>query len=135
MKELRMTIVCKACNNQFGAWRTHCPACNESVPRSVRDAMLAPRPSEVGKAPREPKHRRVKNVRHQCTFCRRANADERCPHCNEEIHAVCRRLHDVDCALFQVEREAELRKLAPNALENPAGLGRHIDGLLKGGRP
>ena len=110
MKELKMTIVCK-CGNQFGAWRTQCPTCGTTVPADVRQKMLAPKVAEQ----RERRVRReiTRRVKHQCTMCMRPGARVRCPHCNEEIHQICLRLHQTDCLKFQFEREAEIRKLAP----------------------
>lgn len=99
-RELTMTIIC-ACGNQFGAWRSHCPACGTGTPPSKREILNTPR--EVT--------RRVKRavvarepVWHECVFCRLRGAKaHRCPICNQPVHANCRISHEPRCKEFQTE--------------------------------
>lgn len=104
MAELKMTVVCKSCDNQYGAWRTHCPACG------TMSDYRAPEP-ERAKEPRQKRSEAQRPKReHECILCRRGNSQERCPSCNEEVHTRCLKYHLDPCKLFVAEREAILRE-------------------------
>lgn len=89
-RELKMTVVCKDCQHQFGAWRDRCPACGTSHEVKQQPAFNAPKVVRERRA-------------NECIFCRRRGAKKRCPHCNELIHPGCLGLHTEPCARFQVE--------------------------------
>jgi hypothetical protein len=97
--ELTMTIICRDCEHQYGAWRAHCPACGSEAPRAAREAMLKPREDAKPKRERAPRE-------DACIFCHRKGAKDRCPHCNERIHHNCQGIHSEPCKQFQVERQA-----------------------------
>lgn len=103
MSELKMTVVCKSCDNQYGAWRAQCPACGTrshyKEPEPERPARV--KRSEATRPPRE----------HECILCRRGNSQERCPSCNEEIHTRCLKYHIEPCKQFVAERDAILAAL------------------------
>lgn len=99
--ELKMTMICGTCSNQYGLWRPRCPTCGTSTPISKRvepERLNTPRMHE----------RRAD----ECIFCRRRKARETCPHCNEPIHRDCRGVHVIDCAKFQLERSAEIARVS-----------------------
>jgi hypothetical protein len=104
-RELKMTVVCKACENQYGAWRPRCPTCGTSTPIRVQEEQR-----KAAAPPRAVRERQRKA--NDCILCRRRvkNA-QRCPHCDEPIHRSCLHLHGADCAKFQVERVREETRL------------------------
>lgn len=104
MSERTMTIECKSCSNEYGAWRSHCPACgtlSDYVPPEEKKEKEKRVKSEATRPPRE----------HECILCRRPKSDTRCPSCNEEIHTRCLKYHKADCDKFVAEREAILAAL------------------------
>jgi len=103
-KPLTMTVVCRICGDQFGMWRTHCPACGAHAPAIPARVLAETKSRRHPLAQRRPKA-------DECTLCRRTKAKLRCPHCNELIHKECLRLHRADCLTFQMEREIEIKKL------------------------
>lgn len=106
-RELKMTIICPApCGEQYGAWRPHCPVCRRATPKVHFEAAVSP--AKVTRAPRQQRERKA----NECIFCFRRKAKERCPHCGEPIHRVCRGVHEIDCAAFQVARQAEIEKVS-----------------------
>lgn len=123
-RPLTMTIVCRDCTNQFGAWRAHCPACGTLAPRAAREALLQPHddattPKRVVRAPRV--------CETSCTFCFRRGAKDRCPHCNELIHKNCQGLHNAPCLEFQVQRLSAI-----NALDNTDAIVQHVNKIIGG---
>jgi hypothetical protein len=102
-RELKMTLICKTCTHQYGAWRPRCPACGTSTPVSQQQpaSFNPPRPTKA----------RSEKSKTECIACRHRGAKERCPHCNELIHTTCLTVHVDDCKQFQVEREAMLKQV------------------------
>ena len=94
-KELKVTKLCEVCSNQYGLFRTQCPACGT---KNVHHVSSAPPPKPT--IARKVRDRRPD----ECIFCYRRKAKAKCPHCDEPIHNVCRGLHEGPCAAFQVER-------------------------------
>jgi predicted amidophosphoribosyltransferase len=119
MSELLMTVVCKSCDNQYGAWRAQCPACG------TKSHYRAPEPE---KKPRQKRTEAMKPRReHECILCRRDKSDQRCPSCNEEIHTRCLKYHRADCEKFVAEREAILASLptaGEEAIKRAEAMGR-----------
>lgn len=103
-RELTMTLMCKMCSNQYGAWRPRCPTCGELTP--VTASAAAPR---VNRPRLVVSHERKQD---ECILCRRRKAKDRCPHCNEAIHRNCLGVHKDDCEKFQVERAAEIARVS-----------------------
>jgi hypothetical protein len=104
-EDLKVTKLCEMCQFQYGRWRQQCPGCghkNEHQPAPVGEK---PRPKPV--LARKTRDRRAD----ECIFCYRRKARQRCPHCNESIHPVCRGLHEGPCAAFQIERNKALDAL------------------------
>lgn len=91
-REPKMTVVCKACQHQFGAWRKRCPACGTNSDYKEPEAFNKP------KLKRE-KPRKL----NECIFCRRRGAKEKCPSCQEPIHKNCKGLHVDPCREFVKE--------------------------------
>lgn len=99
MSELKMTVVCRSCDNQYGAWRTHCPACGTT------SHYKAPAPEKKERHQKRSEAQRPKRE-HECILCRRGNSSMRCPSCTEEIHDRCLKYHIDDCVKFVLERDA-----------------------------
>lgn len=93
-KELTMTVICKTCEHQYGAWRSQCPACGTSTPVKARVEQFRNAPRV-----RAPKPARITGS--ACCFCRVRGAKGRCPICNELVHGTCLSLHTPDCEQFQ----------------------------------
>lgn len=111
-RELTMTVVCKSCSHQYGAWRDRCPACGTRTP---------PPPVKV-QAEREKRKRQHerRESKTQCIACRQRGAKKmRCPFCDERIHHTCLSLHVEECKQFQRDREAALARLTSK--ENDRG--------------
>ena len=113
--ELKVTLICGTCSNQYGRWRPQCPACGTRTP--MRDYA---QPLKAGTLQKK----KVFRVTHRreivlgrklrlsaCIVCRRAGAKVMCPHCDERIHKGCLSLHHDACKAFQVLRAAEIAKL------------------------
>ena len=104
-KELKLTVICRTCQYQYGRWRPRCPTCGEQAP-------LPPRAPTVERPPRARRGRT-----HACIVCRRtvkgrkATPPPRCHFCQELIHAACLRMHAASCERFQLERDVELQRL------------------------
>jgi hypothetical protein len=121
MSELKMTVVCRSCDNQYGAWRPHCPACG------TKSHYRAPEPEK-----KEPRQKRSEAQRpkrdNECILCRRGGSQERCPSCNEEVHTRCLKYHINPCKQFVAERDAIIAKLPEHgdaAIKEAERLGRH----------
>lgn len=109
-RELKVTLICKCCGNQYGKFRHRCPACGTHTPASQLETFNTPR--AVQAAPAKPrKAREQKPKKNECILCRRAGAKAQCPHCNERIHPGCLSLHATDCATFQVTRDQAIKTL------------------------
>lgn len=105
-KELKVTKLCEVCSNQYGLWRAQCPACGT---KNVQQAAA------IGAKPKPTLARKVRDRGpDECIFCYRRKAKEKCPHCDEPIHRVCRGLHEAPCAAFQVERKKAMEALNAN---------------------
>lgn len=102
--ELKMTVICKSCEHQYGAWRPRCPACGTSTPIKVQETFNKPR---IVKAPRTSSS--------QCAFCRVRGAKQRCPICNELVHGTCQTLHQPECEQYQRDVAMEAARLAKEA--------------------
>lgn len=123
-RELKMTVICHApCDNQYGAWRQHCPVCGHETPKGAHDNALRTSPTFDKNNTRGASTRAVRTFVHRvtrvreahptaCVFCHRRGARERCAHCNEMIHHNCQGIHGSACAQFQVDRQAEIARLA-----------------------
>lgn len=91
----KMTVKCKDCQHEFGAWRDRCPACgtHNQVPADP-----------VFNAPRVKKEKRPRERRpDECIFCwSRVKPKQKasCPSCNELIHKRCLSLHEDPCKMF-----------------------------------
>ena len=114
--ELKVTLICKDCSNQYGRWRPQCPTCGTKTP--ARDYASPSAPATQPKLTRTKlvtaTLRRVRAIivrLSSCIVCRRAGAKLTCPHCDERIHKGCLSLHHVECKAFQVLRAAEIVKL------------------------
>ena len=97
-RELKMTVTCKACEHQYGAWRERCPACGTLTPpppKAERERTARERNAETRAV-----KQRVRSLT-ECIFCQLRGAKETCPHCDEKIHRTCLRLHVGDCERFQ----------------------------------
>lgn len=105
-KPLTMTVLCKSCGHQYGAWRPRCEACGTATPPPPK----AFNPPKISK--RQVLGEVTKTCRTQCTFCRQRGAHERCKHCNELIHRSCFGLHEPECIQFQRDRASELARLS-----------------------
>jgi hypothetical protein len=104
-RELTMTVICKSCEHQYGAWRPRCPACGTSTPVKVQL-------EQFHNTPRARKAREARTSTSQCVFCRDRGAKQRCPICNERVHGTCLGLHQPECEQFQREVAMEAAKLA-----------------------
>jgi hypothetical protein len=103
-RELKMTVVCKSCTHQYGAWRDRCPACGTDTPRAP-----------VFNAPRVTPARRVTPASGPlCIFCQLGSRKTMatCEHCNEPIHPTCKSLHADSCQQFQRDRVAALESVS-----------------------
>lgn len=101
-RPLTMTVVCKSCGHQYGAWRPRCDACGTATPITIRE--------EQAKFKNPPRVRTPKPVKNPCCACRQKGANDTCPTCNEPIHRTCKGLHAADCAAFQAERERLIKE-------------------------
>lgn len=101
-RELTMTVICKSCQHQYGAWRDRCPACGTKTPVKVQLAAVR-------------KTRQPRTSASQCVFCRHRGAKQRCPICNEQIHGTCIGLHKPECEQFQREVIMETVRLEQEA--------------------
>lgn len=99
-RELKITLICKTCENQYGKWRSHCPVCRTPTPKT-----------EEFNTPRVVVARKQRDSKSQCIFCRHRGAKHECPHCNEKIHRTCLGLHAPECQQFQIEREKLIKQL------------------------
>jgi len=117
-REPTLTHICGSCKNPYGRWRPRCPACGATTPISVREEAL--------RAPETTKPRKEKAPRpDQCILCRRKKAKDKCTHCGERIHHICKRLHEPACAAFQVElQEAIAAPQLERAVRSALGGGR-----------
>jgi hypothetical protein len=93
-----MTVICKSCEHQYGAWHSRCPASGTSTPVKVQVEQF--------------KARRPRTSTSQCVFCRTRGAKSRCPICNERIHGTCLGLHQAECEQYQRDVALESAKLA-----------------------
>ena len=66
--ELTMTVICKSCEHQYGAWRPRCPACGTSTHVKAQVEQFKNK-ARVTKA-REPR-----TSTSQCVFCRTRGAN------------------------------------------------------------
>jgi len=113
-EERTMTVECKSCGHEYGAWRSHCPACGQSMTLAQHNKVnKAVAPVRVKKA----KRKDIKKHTDECILCRRrAKAGKKntttCPHCNEPVHKACLEHHRQPCLTFQLEVEAMTRKVA-----------------------
>lgn len=106
-RELIMTVICKSCEHQYGAWRPRCPACGTSTPVKVQEEQFK-NTARIRQA------RQPRTSTSQCAFCRVRGAKQRCPICNELVHGTCLGLHQPECEQFQREVAMEAAKLAPS---------------------
>lgn len=103
--ELRMTLICPCCSNQYGKWRPQCPACGTPRPEQKTERVEAKdrRLDDMRRIKqRRADAREKKKLAKECIVCRRGGAKLKCPHCEEKIHKGCLSLHADDCAAFQV---------------------------------
>jgi hypothetical protein len=110
MKTLTMTLICKTCGSQYGAWRHQCPTCGTMTPvsRKQDDARI-----KQARAPR-----RKKETKDPCILCRKRVKPKKlatCPHCNEKVHKACLPLHVDECAKFQVLRDQAMKEVSHGA--------------------
>jgi hypothetical protein len=108
-RELTMTVICKTCDNQYGAWRPHCPVCRTATPKKAHEEATPRVRREVTRRVKEYVVRESKTL---CVFCRQRGAKQRCTHCNELIHGTCVGLHAPECIKFQQERDAAITRLS-----------------------
>jgi len=108
MKTLTMTLICKTCGSQYGAWRRQCPTCGSHTPVSVI--------RKEEQRTRAPKRKR--EVKDPCILCRKRVKPKKlatCPHCNEKVHKACLPLHVDECAKFQVLRDQAMKEVSHGA--------------------
>ncbi len=106
--ELKLTVICPTCQNQFGKWRPRCPACGTPyhAPASFNVARVQERKR------RDPVARVAKQEpKNACIACHRRGGKKTCPHCNERAHPSCLVLHVPECQAFQLALADAQRRL------------------------
>jgi len=107
-RELVMTVICKTCDHQYGAWRPHCPVCRTSTPRKIHEEATPQIRRAVTRRVKQLVKRESKTT---CIFCRQRGAKQQCAHCNELIHGTCVGLHTPECLEFQKQRDVAITQL------------------------